>query len=147
MNLEDLYKKAVSTDGDSFEVLRSDGALSGHRITLKPLFSDCVTLAQMRYNRVLNAAYADFKANNKDLHDECEKLKDFTEYNFKFDLSLVAIKNAFAAELVAGWDFDNEFNESALNDALLAFNKPLNISLASQIINALQAAIIEHSKK
>ena len=38
MKLADLYKKAVETDSRTFEVVRSDGSMSGATITLKDPF-------------------------------------------------------------------------------------------------------------
>ena len=146
MNLEDLLVK-TEQDKNKFEVLRSDGSASGHFIFLKDIHADDVILATARYARLLSVYNDEFDNENKQLKTECETSKDFTEYNLAWEIGSAKLKAAYAAELVSGWDFDNEFNRENLATAIEAFDSPLRLSLASQIINKHRELTEAYSKK
>jgi hypothetical protein len=140
MNLEDLFTNAVATH--AFPVKRSDGTESGHTISLRAPGDEQAATALMRYLRLLKLIGGKFEQENAELKAECEVAQDFSEYNFKLELALSALKKAFAAGLVIGWDFDNDFNEPALTAAMDGFP-----GLAQQIIDAHFAEIDAHQKK
>lgn len=140
MKLEDLFTSATSNS--SFPVKRADGAESGHNINLRTPGDEQAATALMRYLRLLKLIGSKFEQENAELKAECEAAQDFSEYNFKLELALSALKKAFAAELVTGWDFDNEFTDAALTAALDGFP-----GLAQQIIDAHFAEIDAHQKK
>ena len=140
MKLEDLFTR--TTANNSFPVKRADGAESGHTITLRAPGDEQAATALMRYLRLLKLIGGKFEQDNAELKAECEAAQDFSEYNFKLELELSALKKAFAAELVAGWDFDNEFTDAALASALDGFP-----GLAQQIIDAHFTDIDAHQKK
>ena len=144
MNLADLFNAATSS-ANSFEVIKSDGTLSGHRITLKAHTDKDVILASARYNRVLMSMLEKFDADNAELKAECEAAKNFTEYNLKLDFELQELRQAFAAELVSGWDFDNEFTKDELTKVLTSFTG--DHALHKQILDAYNAMVAEHAKK
>ena len=144
MNLADLFNAATSS-ANSFEVLKSDGSPSGHRITLKAHTDKDVILASARYNRVLMVMLERFDADNAELKVECEAAKNFTEYNFKLDFELQELRQAFAAELVSDWDFDNAFSKEELAKVLAAFTG--EHALAKQILDAYNAMVADQAKK
>ena len=144
MNLADLFNAATSS-ANSFEVLKSDGTPSGHRIMLKAHTDKDVILATARYNRVLMSMLEKFDADNAELKADCEAAKNFTEYNLKLDFELQELRQAFAAELVSGWDFDNAFSKEELAKVLGAFTE--DHALAKQILNAYNAMIADQAKK
>ena len=144
MNLADLFNAAISST-NSFEVLKSDGTPSGHHITLKAHTDKDVILASARYNRVLMVMLERFDADNAELKAECEAAKNFTEYNFKLDFELQELRQAFAAELVSGWDFDNAFTKNELAKVLAAFTG--EHALAKQILDAYNAMVADQAKK
>ena len=143
MNLADLFNAATSS-ANSFEVLKSDGTQSGHRITLKAHTDKDVILASARYNRVLMSMLEKFDADNAELKAECEAAKNFTEYNLKLDFELQELRQAFAAELVSGWDFDNAFTKDELVKVLGAFIG--EHALHKQILDAYNSLVSEHAK-
>ena len=144
MNLADLFNAATSST-NSFEVLKSDGSPSGHRITLQAHTDKDVILASARYNRVLMSMLEKFDADNAELKAECEAAKNFTEYNLKLDFELQELRQAFAAELVSGWDFDNAFSKEELAKVLGAFIG--EHALHKQILDAYNSMVAEHAKK
>ena len=144
MNLADLFNAATSS-ANSFDVLKSDGTPSGHHITLKAHTDKDVILASARYNRVLMVMLERFDADNAELKVECEAAKNFTEYNLKLDFELQELRQAFAAELVSGWDFDNAFSKEELAKVLAAFIG--EHALHKQIIDAYNAMVESASKK
>ena len=144
MNLADIFNAATSS-ANSFEVLKSDGTPSGNRITLKAHTDKDVILASARYNRVLMSMLEKFDADNADLKAECEAAKNFTEYNLKLDFELQELRQAFAAELVSGWDFDNEFTKDELVKVLSSFTG--EFALHKQILDAYNAMVADQAKK
>ena len=144
MNLADLFNAAASST-NSFDVLKSDGTPSGHRITLKAHTDKDVILASARYNRVLMVMLERFDADNAELKAECEAAKNFTEYNLKLDFELQELRQAFATELVSGWDFDNAFTKEELAKVLAAFTG--EHALAKQILDAYNAMVESAAKK
>lgn len=140
MKLEDLYTH--TTANNSFPVKRADGTESGHNINLRTPGDEQAATALMRYLRLLKLIGGKFEQDNAELKAECEAAQDFSEYNFKLELALSALKKAFAAELVTGWDFDDEFSDTALEAALDGFP-----GLAPQIIDAHFTDIDAHKKK
>src|SRR5574344_1988303 len=144
MNLADLFNATASSE-NSFEVLKSDGNPSGHRITLKAHTDKDVILASARYNRVLMSMLEKFDADNAELKAECEAAKNFTEYNLKLDFELQELRQAFAAELVSGWDFDNAFSKEELAKVLGAFTG--EYALAKQILDTYNAMVADQAKK
>lgn len=140
MKLEDLYTH--TTANNSFPVKRADGTESGHNINLRTPGDEQAATALMRYLRLLKLIGGKFEQDNAELKAECEAAQDFSEYNFKLELALSALKKAFAAELVTGWDFDDEFSDTALEAALDGFP-----GLAQQIIDAHFTDIDAHKKK
>ena len=144
MNLADLFN-AASSSANSFEVLKSDGTPSGHRITLKAHTDKDVILASARYNRVLMSMLERFYSDNAELKAECEEAKNFTEYNLKLDFELQELRQAFAAELVSGWDFDNAFSKEELAKVLGAFIG--EYALHKQILDAYNAMVADQAKK
>ena len=144
MNLSDLCSQVTASE-NRFEVVKSDGSKSGHRITLKSHTDKDVILASARYNRVLKALLDQFESDNAELKAECEKVKDFTEFNFKLDFALQELRQAFAAELVCGWDFDNAFSKEELVKVLAAFTG--EHALAKQILDAYNGMVESAAKK
>ena len=144
MNLADLCAQVTESE-NRFEVVKSDGSMSGHHITLKSHTDKDVILASARYNRVLTVMLERFDADNAELKAECETAKNFTEYNFKLDFALQELRQAFAAELVSGWDFDNEFSKEELTKVLTAFTG--EHALAKQILDAYNAIVESAAKK
>lgn len=144
MNLADLFN-ATASSANSFEVLKSDGTQSGHRITLKAHTDKDVILASARYNRVLMSMLEKFDSDNAELKAECEDAKNFTEYNLKLDFELQELRQAFSAELVSGWDFDNAFTKDELTKVLGAFIG--DHALHKQILDAYNSMVAEHAKK
>ena len=144
MNLADLCAQVTASE-NRFEVVKSDGSKSGHHITLKSHTDKDVILASARYNRVLTVMLERFDADNAELKAECEAAKNFTEYNFKLDFALQELRQAFAAELVSGWDFDNEFSKEELAKVLAAFIG--EHALAKQILDAYNAMVESAAKK
>ena len=140
MKLEDLFTSATSNS--SFPVKRADGTESGHTISLRAPGDEQAATALMRYLRLLKLIGSKFEQENSELKAECEAAQDFSEYNFKLELALSALKKAFASELVTGWDFDNDFSDAALASALDGFP-----GLAQQIIDAHFTDIDAHKKK
>lgn len=147
MNLESLYKQAVETDSRKFEVMKSDGMLSGHHITLIDPFGGKAARLTHMFDRAIAAKAAAFETDNPGLLESCKQAEDFTEYNLKFEEACQDVRDAFACELVESWDFDNEFNQEALSGAIKAFRFPLVFSLERQIINAYRNLLSEHAKK
>ena len=144
MNLADLFN-ATKSSANSFDVLKSDGSPSGHRITLKAHTDKDVILASARYNRELMVMLERFDADNAELKAECDAAKNFTEYNLKLDFELQELRQAFAAELVSGWDFDNAFSKEELVKVLAAFTG--EHALAKQILDAYNAMVADQAKK
>ena len=144
MNLADLCAQVTASE-NRFEVVKSDGSMSGHHITLKSHTDKDVILASARYNRVLTVMLERFDADNAELKAECEAAKNFTEYNFKLDFALQELRQAFAAELVSGWDFDNAFSKEELAKVLIAFTG--EHALAKQILDAYNSMVESAAKK
>ena len=144
MNLADLCAQLTAA-GNRFEVIKSDGSKSGHHITLKSHTDKDVILASARYNRVLTVMLDKFESDNAELKAECESAKNFTEYNFKLDFALQELRQAFAAELVSGWDFDNAFSKEELAKVLAAFTG--EHALAKQILDAYNSMVESAAKK
>ena len=144
MNLADLFNAATSSS-NSFDVLKSDGSQSGHRITLKAHTDKDVILASARYNRVLMVMLERFDADSAELKAECEAAKNFTEYNLKLDFELRELRQAFAAGLVSDWDFDNAFTKEEMEKVLAAFTG--EHALAKQILDAYNAMVADQAKK
>lgn len=144
MNLADLFNAATSS-ANSFEVLKSDGTPSGHRITLKAHTDKDVILSSARYNRILKLIIDKFDSENAELLAECEKAGDFTEYRLKRDFELQELLQAFTLELVSGWDFDNAFTKEELAKVLAVFTG--DHSLAKQILAAFNDIVESAAKK
>ena len=144
MNLADLCSQVTASE-NRFEVVKSDGSMSGHHITLKSHTDKDAILASARYNRVLKVLLDKFESDNAELKAECEAAKNFTEYNFKLDFELQDLRQAFAAELVSGWDFDNAFSKEELAKVLTAFTG--EHALAKQILDAYNAMVESAAKK
>ena len=86
-----------------------------------------------------------FESDNAELKAECEAAENFTEYNFKLDFALQELRQAFAAELVSGWDFDNKFSKEELAKVLAAFTG--EHALAKQILDAYNSMVESAAKK
>ena len=147
MKLADLYKKAVETDARTFEVVRSDGSMSGATITLKDPFGAEATQLGFMFDRLVGIRAAEFEKDNADLLKKCKKAKDFTEYNLGFDAYCQDLRDSFAADLVESWTFENEFTRDAVVEVIQAFRFPLVFSLERQIIDKFKSIIAEHAKK
>jgi len=142
MNIHELYAAKVEAKDRQFEVLRSDGTPSGHHIVLKPVDSEDVEIAVVKYRRLLAQFDESFKAANAELLAESEAAGDFGEYNIRHGRELVKLQNAVAAELVEGWDFDTEFSQHELSSALAAFK-----GLGDQIWAAYITQLANYQKK
>ncbi len=147
MNLSELYNKEVDATDRRIEVLRSDVSPSGHFITLKdPLNAEASRLVFMFDQACLSRAEP-FETDNKEMLARCVEIENHTEYNLAFEAHCQDLRDAFAVELVEGWDFDNEFTVDALKEAIAGFRSPMLFSLERQIIDGFRAILEEHSKK
>lgn len=144
MNIADLFNAATSSS-NSFEVLKSDGTQSGHRITLKAHTDKDVILAAARYNRVRSLLLKRFDDENSELLSECKEAEDFTEYKFKREFAQQELLQAFAVEVVEGWDFDNQFSKHELMNVMTLVSG--DHSLAEQVLRAYNNMIEEQKKK
>lgn len=147
MNLKDLYSAEVAAESRQFEVLRSDGSLSGHHITLiDPTSAKAANIAFM-FEAASDRRAKKYNAEQKELLEECRVAENFSEFNLGFELACQDLRDAFALEVVEGWDFDNEFSQEALKGAIEAYRAPVLISLQRQIVNAYHDMVTSQAKK
>lgn len=140
MKLADLLKQAESPSHKVPVMVGSSP--TGNHLMLKAVGSDETNLALTRYHRLLKLFDERFEKDNAELKAECEAAKDFGEYNIKHNIEVSRLHKAFAAELVDGWDFDDEFSADTLSQLLDAMP-----SLAMQIRDEFYKALGEHQKK
>lgn len=147
MNLSDLYQKETAPESRKFEVIRSDGTPSGHHITLiNPSSAKAASVAFM-FDSALNRRMKKYEEEKKALREECEAAANFSEYNIGFEMACQDLRDAFAMEVVDGWDFDNEFTPEALKAAIDGYRSPVLFSLQRQIINAYRDMVEAQAKK
>lgn len=147
MKLSELYKAALPADNRKFEVTRSDGSPSGHFITLIDPASDKAAQAVFMLSVAESDRMAAYEAANEELKADCEASGSFVAYNLGFAAACQDLRDAFAVEVVEGWDFDNKFSEKELVKTIEAFRSPFAMSLQRQIIAAFNRISAEHSKK
>lgn len=147
MNLSELYHAEIPTESRRFEVIRSDGSLSGHHITLVDPVGAKAAKAAFMFDSALARRAKKYESENAELLEQCKEAGDFTEYNLGFDLYCQDLRDAFALEVVESWDFDNEFTTDALKAAIEGFRAPLLLGLQRQIIDAFRRVVAEEAKK
>lgn len=147
MKLQDLYKKSVEQDGRTFEVIKSDGTMSGNHITLVDPFSAKAAKLTHMFDHMVGARMKEFEKTNVDLLESCKEAGDYTDYNLSLESSCQDLRDAFACELVESWDFDDELTPENIKTAVEYFRFPLIFSLERQVINAFKNVSTTHAKK
>lgn len=147
MKLSDIYKKSVEVDERKFEVIRSDGTMSGEFITLIDPFSKKSAQITHMYDHMTSLKAAEFDKLNAKLLKKSQKSGDYTEFNLSFQDFCQDIRDAYALELIESWSFDNELNHDSAMELIEHFRFPLVFSIDRQIINSFKNILAEHSKK
>ena len=147
MNLSDLYQASVGESDRKFEVLRSDGAESGHHITLIDPASDKAAKAVFMLGAAEREKLEKFKADNAELESDCKEIGNYTAFNLNFEACCQDLRDAFCLEIVEGWGFENEFSRDELLKAIKNYRAPYLLSLQRQIITAFTDASNAHAKK
>lgn len=147
MNLSDLYKAALPQDERKFEVLKSDGTCSGHFITLIDPAGEKAAKAVFMLSAAEQDKMKKYKKDNEALEADSKETGNFIAYNLGFSAFCQELHDAYAIELVEGWDFDNGFSSAELSKAISAYRAPLFLGLQRQIINAFNKLSESQAKK
>lgn len=117
MKLTDFYYADRHSVGSRMAILLPSGEDSGE--WLQVLGPDCNQ--SIKAGRAYTAAVRAIDESLVPLEKECEALGNYARYNDAREYQLEDISHQFAAEVVVGWSFDEEFTKEAFTTLLTQY--------------------------
>lgn len=117
MKLTDFYYADRHSVGSRMAILLPSGEDSGE--WLQVLGPDCDQ--SIKAGRAYTAAVRAIDESLVPLEKECEALGNYARYNDAREYQLEDISHQFAAEVVVGWSFDEEFTKEAFTTLLTQY--------------------------
>lgn len=109
MKLTDFYFADRHAEGTKMAILLPSGEDSGE--WLRVLGPDCDQA--VKAGRAYTAAVRAIDESLMPLEKECEALGNYSRYNDEREYQLEDLSHQFAAEVVIGWSFDEEFSKES----------------------------------